>query len=136
MADVAQLQDFDNFFYYGSGDLRDEIAGDLLQILIQQKRSLLYSRSRNSAGIQENTPNAVRVKALMPFDIVSSISKRNLSTGNGQNGTKERRVATSQNQIEVRQKGSEADISVFYVPFFDINQKNRVGFQIGLNGRG
>ena len=136
MADVSQLQDFDNFYYYGLGDLQNETAGDLLQILVQQKRTLFYSRSRNAAGIQENHPNSVKIRTLFPFDIVSAISKRNQSTGNGQNGTKERRVATSQNQVQVKQNGSEADISVFYVPFVDINQKNKVGFQIGLNGRG
>lgn len=134
--DANQLADFDTVFYYGQGELRDEIASDLLQILTQGKRSLFYSRSRNSAGVQENIPNSVSSKVLVPFDIISAISKRNDTTGNGQNGSRERRVATSQNQVKVEQKGSTADISVYYVPFFDINQKNRVGFQIGLNGRG
>ena len=133
---VEQLKDFDNFFYYGEGDIKNEIASDLQQILVQQKRSLLYSRSRNAAGILENAPNSISMKVLLPFDIVSSIAQRNLTTGNGQNGSKERRVAVSQNQIEIKQKGSESDISVFYIPFNDIKQKSKVGFQIGLNGRG
>lgn len=136
MSTVEQLRDFDNFFYYGSGDLQDEIASDLLQILTQQKKSLLYSRSRNAAGIMENTPNSITTKVLLPFDIISAISKRNLSTGNGQNGSKERRVASSQNQVKITQNRSEADISVFYIPFSDIKQKKTVGFQVGLNGRG
>lgn len=136
MADVSQLSDFDTVFYYGQGELRDEIASDLLQILTQGARSLFYSRSRNAAGIQENAPNSVSSKVLVPFDIISAISKRNDSTGNGQNGSKERRVATSQNQVKVEREGSNADVLVYYVPFSDINQKNRVGFQVGLNGRG
>jgi len=133
---VEQYADFDNFFYYGNGDLNVETASDLLQLVVQRKRSLLYSRSRNSAGVMENSPNSISMKILLPFDIVSSVSNRNLTTGNGQNGSKERRVAISQNQVKINQKGSESDISVFYVPFSDIKQKNKVGFQIGLNGRG
>lgn len=136
MSDLNQLADFDTFFYYGEGKLQDEIASDLIQILVQPKRSLLYSRSRNSSGIQENFPNTVRIKTLYPFDIVSAISKRNNVVGNGQNGSKERRVATSQNLVKIKQKGSEVDISVFYLPFYDINQNTKVEFQIGLNGRG
>lgn len=134
--DSNQLADFDNFFYYGSGDLEDEIASDLLQLLVQPKRSLYYSRSRNSAGIPENYPNSSRYKFLVPYDAISAISKRNNTVGNGQSGTKERRVATSQNMVLVEQKSSLVNISLFYIPFTNVNIKTKVGFQVGLNNRG
>lgn len=135
MSDIARLKDLDNFFFYGQGELADEVKGDLLQLLVQPKRSLLYSRDRNSAGLEsyENGPTTVSAQILIPYDVVAAVSRRNFTTGNGQNGTKERRIATSQGQVRVEQDRGQLDVSVFYIPFFDLKTKGTVSTTVGVN---
>lgn len=135
---IEEQIDFDNFFYFGEGDLGEEIASDLLSIIVQPKRSLFYSRSKNSAGIDEyeNNPNTVLLRILLPYDIISAVAVRNSIVGNGQNGTKERRIATSQDQVKIFQNGNNLDASVFYIPYYNLGQKRQVGFQVGINSRG
>ena len=70
-----QLRDFDNFFYYGYGNLEDETKSDVMVTVVQPKRSLYYSRNLNSAGVSdyENYPNSMIKQVLIPYDIVISL---------------------------------------------------------------
>lgn len=133
---ISELKLSDNFFYYGENDLQQEISSEILSIILQPKRSLLYSRSNGSAGIEqyENIPNTVMLNILIPYDIMYAIAKRNNTVGNGQNGTKERRVASSQNLIKINQAGGELDVTALYIPLSDINNKIQVSSKTGITG--
>lgn len=131
--DISELKDFDNFFYYGSGELKDEVKCDMHQLLMQPKRSLYYSRSRDCAGIIENAPIGMKMKVLLPYDIVSAIAKRNNYVGNGQNGTEERRVATSQNQVKVTADSSNVTISVYYLPYYNLVEGTNATTEMGTS---
>lgn len=121
---IEALKDFDIFYYHGQGDLLDEIKSDVYQVVTQPIKSLYYNRTNDSAGIDqyENMPNTIAQVVLIPYSIVSALSSRNLYVGDGQNSTKDRRVAISQNYIKVSNKENEMDIKVFYIPL--INTKN------------
>jgi len=131
---VEQLKDFDNFFYYGSGDLGMEIESDIHQVVNQNSRSLYYNRSNDSAGLDEyeNMPNTIILSVLIPYSIVSALSRRNTYVGNGQDKTKDRRIILSQNSIKIKNKETDVDISVFYIPLSNISntQKTVVKFSI------
>jgi len=134
MLELSESQDFDTFFYYGSGELEDETITDMRVLLFQGGRSLLYSRSRNAAGIRDflGYPNALYLKSILPFFIVEAVSKRNDSCGNGQNGTKERRVSISQEAIEIFQDGNEVDITVNYIPYSNLQKRITVSTKTGV----
>lgn len=119
---IEQLKDFDNFYYYGQGDLKREIESDIHAIVNQNSRSLSYNRSNDSAGLDqyENTPNAIVQSVLIPYNIVSALSKRNVNIGDGSNGSKDRRIAVSQNSVKVDNKENFIDVSIFYIALFDI----------------
>jgi len=119
---IEQLKDFDNFFYYGQGDLKREIESDIHSIVNQNVRSLYYNRDNDSAGLDqyENTPNAIVQSVLIPYNVVSALSKRNVNVGNGQNGSKDRRIAVSQNSVKIDNKENFIDVSIFYIALFDI----------------
>lgn len=122
MSSIEQLKDFDNFFYYGQGDLKREIESDIHSIVNQETRSLYYNRDNDSAGLDqyENTPNSIVQSVLIPYNIVSALSKRNVNVGNGQNGSKDRRIAVSQNSVKINNKENFIDVSIFYIALFDI----------------
>jgi hypothetical protein len=119
---IEQLKDFDNFYYYGQGDLKREIESDIHAIVNQNSRSLFYNRSNDSAGLDqyENTPNAIVQSVLIPYNIVSALSKRNINVGDGSNGSKDRRIAVSQNSVKIDNKENFIDVSIFYIALFDI----------------
>jgi len=131
---VEELKDFDNFFYYGDGDLGMEIESDIHQIVNQNIRSLFYNRNNDSAGIDEyeNTPNTIILSVLIPYNIVSALSKRNIHVGDGQNGTKDRRIAVSQNSVKMVNSKNNIDISIFYVLLGNVSvtQKTLVNLPI------
>jgi len=131
--DTEKLKDFDNFFYYGLGDLDDEIKSDLLQLLIQPQRSLFYSRDRNSAGVTkyENWPGGVNMEVSARYDIVSAIGKRNLSVS-AENPN--RQVAASQSEIIINRERGQADITVPYLPLKDFRQSDTITIPLGIPG--
>lgn len=131
--DTEKLKDFDNFFYYGLGDLGDEIKSDLLQLLLQPQRSLFYSRDRNSAGVKkyENWPGGVNMEVSIRFDIVSAIGRRNLSVSAD---NPNRQVATSQGQIIINQERGQADITVSYIALKDYRQSDTITIPLGIPG--
>ena len=118
-----QLRDPDYFFYYGENDLQDEIASDLQQLINQPGRSLFYNRSNDTARLDqyENTPNVFANTILIPYTIVDAIARRNTYVGDGQNGTRDRRIVASQNTVKAEMDGSQLNISIFYIPLFNIN---------------
>ena len=118
---LEALKDFDNFYYYGQGDLKDEIKSDVYQVAIQNIRSLYYNRANDSAGIDQyiNTPNTIAQTILIPYNVVSALSSRNLYVGNGQNNTKDRRVAVSQNYIRVKNSENFIEVALYYIPLVD-----------------
>ena len=118
-----QLRDSDYFFFYGDNELADEISSDLQQLINQPSRSLFYNRSNDAAGIDqyENVPNVLAQTILIPYTIVDAISRRNTYVGDGQNGTRDRRIVASQSTVKVESEGSQMNISVFYIPLFNIN---------------
>lgn len=131
--DTEKLKDFDNFFYYGLGNLDDEIKSDLFVLLLQPQRSLFYSRDRNSAGIfkYENLPGGVNMEIGIRFDIISAIGKRNLSvSANNPN----RQVAASQSEIIINQERGQVDVTVPYIPLKDFRQSDSITIPVGIPG--
>lgn len=128
--DIDKLTDFDNFFYYGSGNLDDEIKSDLLIMLMQPNRSLYYSRNDNSAGIKkyENQPQTINLDIGVRYDIVSAIGKRNLNVSSN---SPNRQVAASQSQIVINRNGVNVDISLLYLPLKDYRKPDTLTLPLG-----
>lgn len=135
MDNTGQLKDFDLFFYYGQNDLDTETRHDVLCNLMQPKRSFFYNRSNDSCGITnyENKPVGLSMQVLLPYDIVSSISKRNQYVSNGENESKDRRVAISQSLIKINfGLRGEVDVTVLYIPLATLKQTDvSVSLNIG-----
>lgn len=131
--DTAKLKDFDNFFYYGMGDLGDEIKSDMLQLMLQPSRSLFYSRNRNAAGITkyENWPQSVNMEIAMRFDIVRAIGTRNLDVSKN---NPNRQVAASQSDIIINQRRGEVDVTIYYIPLKDIRKSDSITIPLGIGG--
>lgn len=146
MLPINQIKDFDNFFYYGLQDVEAETEHDLILGLLQPKRSFFYNR-QDGAGIQdyENHPNGLMIEIGMRYDIANWIARRNEVVGNGEGGTKERRVATSQNAIKIerevqtlgvvsRRTLGSINVSVLYIPLRDVEQPRVVTIPFGGGG--
>lgn len=132
---IDVLSDFDMFFYYGQNDLELETRHDLMVNLMQPKRSLLGSRSVGAAGIQdyENTPTGINLNIKMPFDIIDSLSKRNQYVTNGENETKDRRVAVSQSTIRIESdKLGNVNVTILYIPLANFKQTETLNVPLGI----
>ena len=122
---IDTLSDFDMFFYYGQNDLDLETRHDIMLNLMQPKRSLLGNRALDAAGIAdyENTPVGINQQIKLPFDIVESVSRRNQYVSNGENGTKDRRVAVSQSSVRVESDNmGNVSVTVLYIPLTNFKQ--------------
>ena len=123
--DLKVLKDFDIFFYYGQNELEIETKSDLLQNIMQPKRSLFYDRALDSAGIHdfENQPEGLTLRINLPYSIINSLSKRNQFVSSGENNSRDRRIALSQSTIKIENniKG-EINVSVLYIPLADFKQ--------------
>jgi hypothetical protein len=130
---IDVLSDFDLFFYYGQNDLEIETRHDLMLIVMQPKRSLLGSRSVGAAGIQdyENNPIGMNIMINLPYDIVSAISQRNQYVSNGENGSKDRRVALSQSTVRIEVNQGDVDVTVQYIPLTNF-QETSVTIPLGI----
>jgi hypothetical protein len=112
----------DYFFFYGQVDERKEIESDLVQGVMQNKRSLFYDRSYGAGVPQyENTAGGLSLEVNMKYDITAWIAQRNREVSDGTKNTRDRRVITSQSAIKINQRQGEADIQVLYIPYFDYN---------------
>ncbi len=128
----SQLANLDVFFYYGSVDVEHATEHDIALGMIQPKRSLFYDRD-DSTGISEyeNLPNGFYQAIMMRYDIASWIARRNREVGDGQNGTEDRRVATSQTEIQIDQKGGEQNVRVRFIPFASLQEPVTLTIPIG-----
>jgi hypothetical protein len=126
-----QLSDVDIFFYYGKSDLDLETRSDIMQNLLQSRRSLFYDRSNDCAGIKdfENYPNTLGLQILLPYSIVDALSKRNF-TVSAEN--LDRRVAVSQSTIKVSSDKNGIGINVFYIPFFNLENPTNLNIPLGV----
>lgn len=133
--EMRKLKDFDVFFFYGQNELSLETKSDIMQNIIQPRRTLFYDRDLDSAGITryENQPNAIALQINLPYDIVISISKRNQFVSAGEQGLPDRRVALSQNTIRLNSRGGEVDVTVQYIPLSDFKQTESTNFSLGLS---
>lgn len=115
---IDVLSDFDLFFYYGQNDLDIETKHDLMLNVMQPKRSLLGNRSLDASGVHEyeNMPVGIDLVFSLPYDIVSSISQRNQYVSNGEDGSRDRRVALNLSTVRVEVNQSEVDVTVQYIP--------------------
>ena len=136
MAEIFNFeQAWDMFFFYGSNDLALENEFDLYQIITQPKRSLFYNR-KESCGLSEyeNNPNSLSLQVLSRFDIANSVAYRNTVVPDGTNGTKDRRIALSQNSIGFSSKNGELDITILYFNFFNYADPKIFGLPLSSIG--
>jgi len=131
---LSELKDFDIFFYYGQNDLELETKSDVMANLMQPKRSLFYNRALDSAGVggYENISEGLTIRVNLPYDIVNSLSKRNQFVSNGENGSRDRRVAVSQSTIKIDFDSSKGNVNmtVLYIPLADFKQTESLQFGI------
>jgi hypothetical protein len=133
MSDMNVLQDFDNFFFYGQNDLQQENESDLLAGCVQPARSLYYNR-QDAAGIneKENHPDAISTQFLTRFNIVSWVAYRNGQVSDGQNNTLDRRLAVSQNSVNIKTDGKgNLSVSILYIPFSDFKTPQNLKIPAG-----
>lgn len=118
--DAEQLADFDLFFFYGQNSLDLETQSDLMQLLVQPKRSLFYSRE-DGAALDDivNEPNNTLLEVSARYEAASAIARRNLVVVDGTDGRPDRRVATSQAAIQIERTRESIEIGVIYLPFAD-----------------
>ena len=92
---------WDIFFNYGKINIEDEVTYDLYELLLQSKRSQYYFRE-GGGGVSdfENYPSGIQL-LLMKFSIASAIAKRNNYVSNGEQKTRDRRAAVSQDYITI-----------------------------------
>jgi hypothetical protein len=130
---MKDLQDIDNFFYYGSNDLESEVSSDVLQNLLQPKRSLFYNRSYDAAGLSdyENYPDGMTLQVGIPYNAVESLAKRNYNVSDGQNGTIDRRVAVSQSSIQILRQRGEISVNVYFILLGNMTKLSSVSIPIG-----
>jgi len=132
MIEAQTLSSFDNFFYYGKNDFNTEIESDLMQVAIQPKRSMLYNR-QFGAGVsdRENYPNAISLQIGLRFDIANAIAYRNGVVSDGENDTRDRRIAASQFSLEFVQNAGNLDIRIYYFSFANTKDIRAINLSTG-----
>lgn len=133
MASLDEVSDINVFFYYGLLDDEVETEHNLMAGLLQPERSLYYDRS-DSVGISsyENHPNNLMLQIQLRFQIANWVNFYNSYTGDGTNGSKERRLAISQFSILFDQVGDNLDITTLYIPFSNYTQIKSVKTSVGI----
>lgn len=133
-SEITELNNFDNFFFYGLNDISKEIETDLYIGLVQPKRSLFYDRNFGSGIVEyENYPNTVAMQVGLRYQVSAHVARENQRISDGSGGSKDRRVAVSSNSIRVEHKGQELNISVFYIPYKDYKKPNQIDIFLGGN---
>ena len=124
--------DIDHFFYYGQTEQKTEIEGDLTLCLLTPTRSMFYFRSHGSDITEfENKPLSEITKMLLRYNIAKAIANMDSTTTDGSNGYRDRRVITSQNEIQVQSNGQNVDIQVGYLPMYDIDNRGQLDLSLG-----
>ena len=129
--------DFDTFFYYGENKKNIDMENnfDMSIGVIQPKKSLYYMRNEG-AGVSdfENFPNALGLVVGLRYNIANWVSFRNTYISSGQNNFADRRVAVSQNTIDIQQDTTlgNVDILVYYISLRNYNNFQNVSIPIKL----
>lgn len=132
--DYGLASDINNFFYAGKVDLDTQIQSEVLQAVLQPKRSMFYNRSYG-AGITEyeNYPMTANIKIFIAYDVVRALAIRNSKVPNGNGDYPDRRVAVSQNNIIVKIENESINLSVYYVPMYNIKASRILTIPMGVN---
>lgn len=124
--------DIDYFFYYGKVAQAKEVSADLEMNLLQPKRTMFYFRSSGcEISDYENKPISLVTKILLKYSVIKAIATMNTYVTDGSNGTRDRRVLSSQNNVDIASKGSELDIHISYLPMYDVEQKDTLDLALG-----
>jgi hypothetical protein len=128
----TDLANMDAFFFYEDLPLDHSTEHDVAVGVMQPKRTLYYDRE-DSAGISEyeNLPSGIYTEIVVKYDIASWVSRRNQFVGNGEDGTADRRIATSQSVITVERRGGEIDVNIVFASFADIQTPTRLTAPLG-----
>lgn len=122
----------DHFFFYGKTDQETEIRGDVEMCLLTPFRKMFYMRSYGSEISEyENKPISEISKMLLKYNVTKALATFNSVTTNGADGTRDRRVLTSQNEISVKSTGQNVDIQVGYLPMYNTNSKGQLDLSLG-----
>jgi hypothetical protein len=129
MRPKSELSDINIFFYYGQSDLDLETEHDIFLGVCQPPSSMFYNRS-DSAKVElyENYPNTILLQIGVRYYIISWIMYRNSNVSDGTEGTVDRRVAASQEYMNLEQSGSNMNIDIFYIPlaaYWDMKSINK-----------
>ena len=133
MSNQKQLSDIDIFFFFGDNDLGMEVESELLRGILQPKRSMFYNREEG-AGVKEyeNRPSGITLDVGVRYDIANWVSQNNARVTDGSEGYPDRRIAVSQNTINVERKNGQVNIDVLYIPFFNYEKPNVTSVQAGV----
>lgn len=131
----SELADLDAFFYYADLDLDHANQHDVAVGVVQPKRSLFYDRE-DSAGVSEyeNLPNGFYLEVMAKYDIANWIARRNTYVSAGQDGTKDRRLVTSQTAIEIARSEGNLDVNVLFIDFGQFQQPTQLRVPVGGAG--
>ena len=123
MDDIQQLQDINNFFYYGQQDLAFENKYDVYSLILQGTDKLFYARDFGG-GVSNylNFPVGFMIDIGVKFAIANAIAKRNQTVTDGRNNSKDRQVLVSQSSIDVdHSTPGEVNVNVQYFNKFDLS---------------
>lgn len=125
----TELSDINIFFYYGQSELDLETEHDIFLGICQPPESMFYNRS-DSAKVElyENYPNTILLQVGIRYDILNWIMYRNSNVSDGTEGTLDRRVASSQEYMNLEQEGSNLNIDIFFIPlsnYWEIKSINK-----------
>jgi len=124
---LQELSSSDFFFYWDTADRKQVIEADLMAMMLQPRRSLLYNREYG-CGISEyeGVPNTIAIQIMLRFDIVNSFATRNSRVADGREGMPDRRALTSQSVIAIEQEGGDIDVVVNYVSYEDASNPKQL----------
>jgi len=128
MRELTELSDINLFFGYGNYDLELETESDIIQGLMQPKRSMYYNRSDGcEIANMENYPNTLVGQVSIRYSIATFISRRNENLPT--NMKRDRRVIISQNLIDIKYDDG-LQINVLYIPLSNYNQINKTSYKV------
>lgn len=125
---VEEVASIENFFFYGQGNIEQEIKHDILVGVTNPKRTMFYDREYGTdIDSYENKPISATMEVGIAFSVVEFMARRNNRVSDGSNGTRDRRVASSQSVIEISSKNrNDIDVEIRYIPFNDYEKIDSV----------
>lgn len=121
-------------FLFNRKSIPEELFAEfeMSQIIAQPRRSLFYFR-KYGAGLNEleNQPNTLLLQVKARHRVIEAVNYRNLFVTNGFENTVDRRIATSQQAINVKQENDKLDIEVFYFLYSNYETIRKSRTQLG-----